>query len=134
MAHLPPTTFYRKYHALKNPPKQTRCALSTAEEGVIIEVIKTYSDRGTPVSREDLKDVVELMVSMMPEARHATIPFQNGRPGRKFIRGFIARHRSVLVYRRPLRQQNARFASVNVHNMTTHFAAVEALVKEHNID
>jgi len=136
-SRLPKSTFLRKYKERtqqNSSPGQGRTALKAEEENRVFFVIKLYSTQGFPLTQKDIMDVVELMAAEMPPARRFILPFRNGRPGRKFVRCFLSRHRDVLVYRKPLRQVGQRFRAVNAQIMTTHLAAIGHLIKEHNLD
>lgn len=63
-----------------------------------------------------------------------TVPFSDKGPGDKFLRSFKKMHKHQRHCRRPLHQKGQRFRAVNSEFLTTHFASIEKLVKEHNID
>lgn len=50
------------------------------------------------------------------------------------MRDFSGRHKRHLVYARPTRQESKRYDAVNDEVLTTHFAVVEKLLREHGID
>jgi hypothetical protein len=66
----------------------------------------------------------------MPEARRRSVPFLNLRPGPKFIKGFRGRHKDVINLHRPCPQEAIRYASTNADVLTSHFAALERIVRE----
>lgn len=60
--------------------------------------------------------------------------FRYGRPGVKWVRGFYKLHTEALKYEVPDIQEAKRFAAVNSQTLNTHFAALDALRLEYNID
>ncbi len=93
-----------------------------------------YSALGHILREEDVTDAVEIVVKTSPEYRQDRLPFNDGRPGRNFMRNVKARHGHVVSYSRPLRQESIRYESTNGENLTAHFVAVEAIIEEHNLD
>ena len=70
----------------------------------------------------------------MPMDRQNALPFTNNRPGRKFLRGFESRHKRELKIGKARPQEEKRWRATNADVLKTHFAEIEALVKEHKID
>ena len=75
-----------------------------------------------------------MFIQSLSDERRSTFPFGKFGPGNRFIRSFIKRHDDELGFRRPLRQEGQRWSSVNAEALTTHFACIEKLVKDYNID
>jgi len=119
----PPTTFVRQVAGVGVSTRKKRTALNDEEENSILHLIAEYSALGHPLRDSDIQDAVELMVERMLPERREKLPFANGRPGRKFIRGFRARHGDALKYSFPRREESVRFNSTNADHLTTHISA-----------
>ncbi len=50
------------------------------------------------------------------------------------MQGFARRHEDRLRFAKPDRQEGKRFAAANAEALTTHFATLEKLIKEHGLD
>jgi len=133
IARLPRSTFHRKLKEIGKPRIHHRCALTKDEEQTIVDTIQVYWVSGHPLTHKDIMDAVELLVKNMPFSRRLTLPFRDGRPGRRFVKNFLARHKEVLAYREPLRQEAARFRAVNAETLTTHFAALQKVIQDNNM-
>ena len=101
---------------------------------MIVDLLIKYAHKGTPLSRCHLADAIELITSNMPPERRLRLRFKNGRPGVRFIREFYKRHSTVLTFRRACPQQAVRFNAVKDESLITHFATLEKLIHEYNID
>lgn len=77
---------------------------------------------------------MELLISTFPAQRRNALRFVNGRPGRSFCRGFEKRHRDTICFKKPSPQEAARFRATNADNMTSHFAVIQRIIHENNID
>ena len=89
---------------------------------------------GHPLRQEDIKDATAAIVRAIPEERRKKHLFEDGKLGRKFIRRFMARHGGIVKLSRPLRQESVRFNAANAENLAAHFASLEAIITEKNID
>jgi len=123
IAGLPPTTFVRQVAGVGVSTRKKRTALTDEEENSILHLIAEYSALGHPLRDSHIQDAVELIAERMLPERREKLPFANGRPGRKFIRGFRARHGDALKYSFPRREESVRFNSTNADHLTTHIAA-----------
>lgn len=63
-----------------------------------------------------------------------TTPFNCDRPGDKFVRSLKKFHQKPISCSRSLRQNRIRSHAINANTLTTHIAAVEQLIKTHDID
>lgn len=88
-------------------------AFVAEEEKVIVDLLCRYAERGIPLSRDHLKEAFALFIARLPMVRQVKLPFHDGRPGPKFLRGFTRRNKDRLRYVRPLVQEGKRFAAVN---------------------
>lgn len=134
IAKLPLSTFQYRLDRRHSPPTKRRTLLTEEEEKNIVSVLKRFSNRGHPLTRDDLADTVELLVRAMPLERRSKLPFVNCRPGKKFVRLFTARHIAQIKLGKARPQEAVRWAATNADVLTTHFVQIEALMKEHNID
>lgn len=62
--------------AKRGPPTQ----ISPKEEDVCIEVLRTRADRGYPMFREDLEDMVQEIFNTWPVEKQSRVKFKDGRP------------------------------------------------------
>ena len=99
-----------------------------------MELLHQFANHGTPLSRMHLEDAIKIMISHMEPARRRHFPFTNERPGARFLRDFFERHSAVLMFGRPRPQEANRFQAANPEGRTTHFAVLEKLIQENNID
>lgn len=77
-------------------------ALSDEEERVVVESLKEFASNGTPLSRHDVMDLIAMMCASFPTSRRARLPFKDGRPGKRFLSGFIRRHPDLALKRRAI--------------------------------
>jgi len=135
IARLPLSTFHDRLHRHHNPrPPVNRSHLKHEEENEIVATINKFSERAVPMNRDDVADAVQVVVQKMDASRAASMPFIGGRPGKKFLSAFLKRHSKAIRLGRPSSQEDIRWASTNATTLTSHFAQVEALIREHNID
>jgi hypothetical protein len=87
-----------------------------------------------PLSRVDVSDAIALVVSRMPQIRQSKLRFKRGRPGAKFLRGFVRRHASVVRLGMARKEEAVRFQATNADVLTIHAAALEKLITENVID
>lgn len=69
-----------------------RKSLTDGDKRIIVDAIGEFSNNGTPLSINAMKDCVALFVSRFPKERPQELPFTNGRPGDAYIKTFIKRH------------------------------------------
>lgn len=60
--------------------------------------------------------------------------FSNSTSSNLFLRLFECRHEESIQFTHLLRQEKKRWTAVNAETVATHFATVEALVREYYID
>ena len=118
----------------KQRPVGRRPDLLPEEEKVVVDLLLFYADRGLPLTRKDVADAVSVLVERMPKDRQAALRFKDGVPGKKFLSGFIARHRSSIKFAKASPQEAVRFAATNADVLTTHIAALEKLIKDLGVD
>lgn len=104
------------------------------EEQVVVDLLLFYADRGLPLRRTDVSDAVSVLIARISPARRAKLRFKEGIPGRKFVTGVIARHRSKIKFAKASPQEAVRFAAVNADVLTTHIATLEKLIKDLGVD
>lgn len=134
IARLPLAIFQNRWNNREIVTQPRRTSLTEAEEQTVVSLLIRFANHGYPLYRDDLCDAVELLVSSMPIARQQALPFVNNRPGRNFLRGFEARHKSQVKIGKDRPQEEKRWRATNVNVLTTHLAEIEALIKEHSID
>ena len=100
----------------------------------MVSLITKMAARGTPLTNYHLADAAAIIVSHMIPQRRLRIPFRDGKPGSKWRRGFRARHRNRLTFAKPTRQKALRFAACSAEEVTSHFAKLERLIVDSNID
>jgi hypothetical protein len=100
----------------------------------VVALILKCGSSGAPLSRIDVLDAIALVVSRMPHIRQRKLRFKGGRPGAKFLRGFVRRHASVVRFGKTRKQEAVRFQATNADVLTTHAAALEKLITENGID
>ena len=74
------------------------------------------------------------LVKSFPLERQKKIPFIDGKPGRCFLRLFAKRNQHLIRFRRASKQEQARWRATNADSLTWHFAQIEAIIRDHNID
>ncbi len=79
-------------------------------------------------------EAVEVVGSTLPTKRQNALPFKNNRPGINWIRAFYRRHKTALQFAIPNPQKAKRFAATNGKTLASHFAIIDALVKEYALD
>lgn len=115
-------------------PPGRRPVFTTNEEGVVVELLCRYSDKGIPLNRQHAAEAFEIIINRFPPARRAALPFRDGRPGAHFLRNFMKRNEDRLCFGRPLRQEAKRFTATNAEALTAHFANLARLVEDLNLD
>lgn len=136
-SRIPIATLHRAVQKNKTPATRRpgrSFSLTTQEEGLLVSLLTRYSDRGVALNRNHLCEAVAVIVSRMPPARREKLPFKDGKPGIKFLRGFQKRHGDRIKFTRPTRQEAVRFAACNGDTLTTHLATMEKLISDNAID
>ncbi|PXF46856.1 Pogo transposable element with KRAB domain [Gracilariopsis chorda] len=116
--------------------KQTRGrppSLTPSEEQTICEAVLHFSNRGTPLSRECFKDMVQCYVRVLPQSRRLQILFKNYRPGEYFVRRFLRRHQEISLKRRS-NLEKLRAIAMSPENLASHFARIVQVYKEYKIN
>ena len=131
--NLPHTTIYRHMNTTKSTAGRKR-SLTDDEERIMIDLLKTFANRGVPLTQKHHEEAVAVLVGRMPALRKQQLQFKNGRPGKTFLRQFRHRHRKELAFRKPTRQEAKRFLAVNAKVLTTHFATLKKLVDDNGLD
>ena len=111
-----------------------RIALNDSEEQAIMNLMIRGADRGVPLTRKDLSEAAEIVISTLPVERKKELPFRNNRPGIRWVHAFYTRHKQELRYAVPDPQEARRFAATNGKTLAMHFSAMEALVAEFALD
>jgi hypothetical protein len=135
-AHIPKSTLHYRASRIANPAahKASRPTAPTVSEKKEVDLIVQLADGVGALTTSQVADAVAAIFSRQPEARRRSVPFSNGRPGPKFIKGFCGRHKDVNKLHRPRPQEAIRYASTNADILTPHFAALERIVRENEID
>jgi len=109
--------------------------LTQAEELKIVEAITRYEERGAALKPADITRAVQLYVIMdVSDARRQNVreTFRDGRPGKKWVRGFMQRHPQLSkVKGRSL--DAVRAAATNPENIARLFALIKIIREEKNI-
>ena len=109
-------------------------SLSSIEGQMFLALLLRYADRGIPLRRRHVKEAIEIIVSRMTPGRRLSLQFKNGSLSSHYLRDFTRRHRTKIRFAKPLRQEALRFNAVNGDALTTHFAIIEKIIREHQID
>jgi hypothetical protein len=134
-AHIPKSTLHYRAARIANPAAHKAgrpTAPTVSEENAVVDLIVQHADGVGALTTSEVADAVVAIVSRMPEARRRSVPFLNGRPGPKFIKGFRGRHKDLIKLHRPRPQEAIRYASTNADVLTSHFAALELLFVKTN--
>jgi hypothetical protein len=140
-AHMPKSTLHaRAQRAAARARGATEVApgrkpeLTAEEESVVVDMLVHFADRAVPMTRQDIVGAVSVLVERMTATRRSKLRFSNGIPGIKFLRGFERRHADRIRFGRASRQEAIRFLAINGDVLTTHLAAIENLIRLHDID
>ena len=109
--------------------------LTQAEELKIVEATTRYEERGAALKPADITRAVQLYVNLdVSDARRQKVreTFRDGRPGKKWMRGFMRRHPQLSkVTGRSL--DAVRAAATNPENIARLFALIKIIREEKNI-
>jgi len=111
-----------------------RRQFSEAEEDVIISTLVAFADKGVPLNRRHLQEAFKTFIGQLAPSRRAAMPFRNGVPGWRFLTDFEKRHRDRIFFGRGTRQEAKRWSAVNGETLSTHFATLEKIISDNNID
>jgi hypothetical protein len=106
--------------------------LTQKEELSIVALALKCGSSGATLSRVDVSDAIALVVSTMPQIQQSKLRFKRGRPGAKFLRGFVWRHTSVVGLGKTRKVQTFRFHATNAYVLSTHAAVPERLITENS--
>lgn len=140
IANLPRSSYHRRMQKTDSENlgftecRGRRPFLTTEEENNIVTAVERFADEGHCVRKCDVADAVELMVSTFPEYRRKKIPFVDNRPGRKFLTLFLKRHANRIRLGKASKEEEIRWRSGNAEVFTNHFATLEKLVADYDID
>lgn len=65
-----------------------RNCLQEVEEGMSKAALIAFADNGTPLTLEGIKDIIYTFEKRLPSERQESLPFKEGRPGKRFIENF----------------------------------------------
>ena len=108
--------------------------LTKEEERTVVQMVLKYADRGIPLTREHVRDAIQMLVHSLPEKRKSMIPFRDGRPGVKYMRLFEKRHIRALKVAVLRYQEAKRHAAVNAETLSSHFSTLQKVIEEYCID
>ena len=133
---LPKSTVHVAFYAPVTPrlSEHQKRALTNGEEKQILCLLRRYSDKGVPLTRQHVIEAVQRLVARFSPYRRITLPFKDGTPRARYIRSFLRRHNDELLFVKPLRQQHERFRAVNADVLCKHFSTLERLVVELGLD
>jgi len=100
-----------------------------------VEAIARYEERGVALKLADITQAVQLYVNLdVSDARRQKVreTFRDGRPGKKWMRGFMQRHPQLSkVTWRSL--DAVRAAATNPENIARLFSLIKIIREEKNI-
>ena len=122
-------------HCAPSPCRPSRLSsLSAVEEKMVLTLLFRYADRGISLRRRHVKEAIEIIVPRMTTGRRLSLPFKNCSPSSHYLRDFTRRYRTKIRFAKPLRQEALRFKAVNGDVLTSHFAVIEKMIREHAVD
>lgn len=107
-------------------------ALLPEEEDLILSVAEYYISLNTPLSRTDVMNLVEDVVTILPMSRRESIPFKNGRPSSTWLTGFLNRHKEFVMCR-PVETEDVRVVALTTEAVGKHIARVKAAMNRYGI-
>ena len=133
--HVPKSTAFDRLQARRTKrQRRYRTAFTEIEENNLVEFVLSWADKGVPLTRRHLVEATSLFISTMSAERRRHLPFKNDVPGPRWVRLFYSRHRDALKLALPYFQEEKRYAAVNAETLTSHFAKLQALVEEYELD
>ena len=132
----PNSTVHDAFYAPVTPrlSEHKKRALTNGEEKQIVCLLRRYSDKGVPLTRQHVIETVQRLVAGFPPYRRITLPFKDCTPGSRYIRSFLRRHNDELLFVKPLRQQHERFRAVNADVLCQHVSTLERIVVDLGLD
>lgn len=116
----PPAELLRR----RNPPN----TFTYEEYQSLLAVLKLRADRCHPMIRDSLKDMVELLVDVMPTERSSALPFVNNLPGDMWVSTFCGRQ-LVICFGQASKQKEIRFKHCNADALTDHPDFIHNIIK-----
>ena len=119
-----------------SPPRKRimTLALTNKEEDLLVSFLIKFAKRGVRLIQGHFLEAVNILVNDMDHTRRFVLPFRHGVPGRALLRGFRERHKDKFSFAKPVRQGAIRFSQVHADVLTTHFASLEKLIREDDLD
>ena len=108
-----------------------RRRLSEAEERILADAAREFAQRGTPLSRQCLADMVREFMLSLPVARQLEVGFKDNRPGKDWLKSFCERYSFNVRRGQPL--EEARAEAMDPARLAAHFARLRALCTKYNI-
>ena len=106
--------------------------LTVRDERLIADAILEFADRGFPLQRCDMADMVQMYVARLPLSRRSRLPFKDNRPGRDYLQAFLKRHPDIRLRRRAALEYR-RKVSMSPRNLAMHYARLAQTYKKFNI-
>ncbi|PXF44883.1 hypothetical protein BWQ96_05373 [Gracilariopsis chorda] len=134
--HVSPSALHYHYHQQWKETQQkkaSRTCLTASEERHVVDSLLGHANRGRHLSRQDLRDTVEMRVKKFPPWRKESLWFRNGRPGRRFCELFEALHSDRIIFCKPSRQNAKRFEATNAKVLVAHMSKLKKLIEFHKI-
>ena len=104
------------------------------EENIIVGFLVDRATAGLPLTKLHLSEAVNIFVSSMSSKRRCQLGEEWNGPSREWLNRFPRKHADRLSFVRPLPQEAVRYRQVNGEAITTHFATVQKLVEDNEID
>lgn len=109
-----------------------RTRLTHAEELIIKDTVYEFQSNGTPLNRSVVMDVVQEFVRTLSIQRRKLIGFRNDRPGREWMKRFVARW-PELKLQCAVNLEYERAEAMSPVNIAAHFARIKALSEKYGI-
>ena len=108
------------------------CILTFEEETKIYETTKYFADMCTPLTRNDLCDLLQETIKLLPMSRQQQIKFKDNRSSHKWVTKFLIRHPD-LAPKSMKCVESKHVTAITKHNIGTHIARINAVVNRYNI-
>eukprot|EP00178_Gracilaria_changii_P018579 TRINITY_DN531_c0_g1_i1.p1 TRINITY_DN531_c0_g1~~TRINITY_DN531_c0_g1_i1.p1 ORF type:complete len:353 (+),score=29.71 TRINITY_DN531_c0_g1_i1:40-1059(+) len=131
---IPRATLHYRRNTFRNMKPGRRRGLTNEEEQRIVCFLLRFAERGTPLTNHHLREAIKLFCETLPQERLQSLPFNFVNISDYFLWSFRQRHKDKLCFTRPLAQKNKRFRAVNAEALTHHFATLQRLVADYNLD
>lgn len=110
-----------------------KTVLHESEENLLVQTAIYFSNLATPLTRMDLRLLVQDMIEMLPTNRQVEISFRDNLPSNSWVTGFLSRHVEIEL-KNMQKVEASHVTAVTRERVSEHLARCKALYERYHIN